>query len=177
MNKKILHLNFFFTSTYILFFITTEYLIVPIQNQFIQLGALTGTVVFLPHGLRIWAVLTAGIYILPGLALGHFLTAFYHTDYVPLSESFIRIGLTMVAIYIPYYLHKRKGISLQNILVIGGISSILNSILQTLYLQFAVINLNVSVLFTYLVGDILGALLLFYLIKYINYLIRIYKNS
>jgi len=83
----------------------------------------------------------------------------------------------MVAIYIPYYLQKRKGISLQNILVIAGVSSILNSIFQTLYLQFAVINLNAAVLFTYLIGDILGALLLFYLIKYINYLIRIYQNS
>ena len=164
-------------SAYVLLFIVTQYLIVPIQNQFIQLGALTGTMVFLPHGLRVWAVLTGGIYVLPGLALGHFLTAFYHTVYVPIFESFTRIGLTMVAIYIPYYLHKRKGISLQNILVIAGVSSILNSILQTLYLQFAVINLNVAVLFTYLIGDILGALLLFYLIKYINYLIRIYQNS
>ena len=164
-------------AAYVLLFIITEYLIFPIQNQFFQLGALTGTMVFLPHGLRVWAVLTGGIYVLPGLALGHFLTAFYHTDYVPIFESFTRIGLTMVAIYIPYYLQKRKGISLQNILVIAGVSSILNSILQTLYLQFAVINLNVAVLFTYLIGDILGALLLFYLIKYINYLIRIYQNS
>lgn len=164
-------------AAYVLLFIITEYLIFPIQNQFIQLGALTGTMVFLPHGLRVWAVLTGGIYVLPGLVLGHFLTAFYHTEYVPIFESLVRIVLTMAAIYIPYYLQKRQEISLQNILVIAGVSSILNSIFQTLYLQFAFINLNVAVLFTYLIGDILGALLLFYLIKYINYLIRIYQNS
>ena len=163
--------------TYVLLFVIQHHLIFPIQNQFLQLGALTGTLIFLPHGLRVWAVLTGGIYILPGLFLGHFITTFYYTEYIALEESLIRVSLSMAAIYIPYYLLKIKDITLQNILLVALISSIFNSVFQTLYLQFALINLNIYVLFTYLIGDLLGALLLFYLIKYINYLIRIYQSS
>jgi len=164
-------------ATYVLLFIIQHHLIFAIQNQFLQLGALTGTLIFLPHGLRVWAVLTGGVYILPGLFLGHFTTTFYYSEYIPVQESLIRVCLSMMAIYIPYYLLKIKDITLQNILLIALISSMLNSTFQTLYLQYSLINLNIYVLFTYLVGDIVGSLLFFYIVKYINYLIRIYQNS
>ena len=174
MKKFDLNVVIFFS--YILLFIFQQHLIYPLQSHFINLGVLTGTLIFLPHGIRVLAVMIGGWHIFPGLFVAHLMTAVYHLESVNEWESVIRALLTMIAIYTPYLILGSQKISLQSIVIFSLISSILNSGLQTFYLQYSLLNLNPYVLLTYLIGDILGAFILFYIFRYFKYLIQIYRK-
>ena len=173
---KKLELNVVIFFSYILLFIFQQHLIYPLQNHFINLGILTGTIIFLPHGIRVLAVMIGGWHIFPGLFVAHLITAVYHLESVKEWESAIRALLTMIAIYTPYLILGSQKISLQSIIIFSLISSILNSGLQTFYLQYSLLNLNPYVLLTYLIGDILGAFILFYIFRYFKYLIQTYRK-
>jgi len=174
MKKFDLNVVIFFS--YILLFIFQQHLIYPLQNHFINLGVLTGTLIFLPHGIRVLAVMIGGWHILPGLFVAHLITAVYHLESVNEWETVIRALLTMIAIYTPYLIWGSQKISLQSIIIFSLISSILNSGLQTFYLQYSLLNLNPYVILTYLIGDILGAFILFYIFRYFKYLIQTYRK-
>jgi len=174
MKKFDLNVVIFFS--YILLFIFQQHLIYPLQSHFINLGVLTGTLIFLPHGIRVLAVMIGGWHIFPGLFVAHLITAVYHLESVNEWETVIRALLTMIAIYTPYLIWGSQKISLQSIIIFSLISSILNSGLQTFYLQYSLLNLNPYVLLTYLIGDILGAFILFYIFRYFKYLIQTYRK-
>lgn len=174
MKKFDLNVVIFFS--YILLFIFQQHLIYPLQSHFINLGVLTGTLIFLPHGIRVLAVMIGGWHIFPGLFVAHLITAVYHLESVNEWELVIRALLTMIAIYTPYLIWGSRKISLQSIIIFSLISSILNSGLQTFYLQYSLLNLNPYVLLTYLIGDILGAFILFYIFRYFKYLIQTYRK-
>lgn len=174
MKKFDLNVVIFFS--YILLFIFQQHLIYPLQSHFINLGVLTGSLIFLPHGIRVLAVMIGGWHIFPGLFVAHLITAVYHLESVNEWESVIRALLTMIAIYTPYLIWGSQKISLQSIIIFSLISSILNSGLQTFYLQYSLLNLNPYVLLTYLIGDILGAFILFYIFRYFKYLIQTYRK-
>ena len=174
MKKFDLNVVIFFS--YILLFIFQQHLIYPLQSQFINLGVLTGTLIFLPHGIRVLAVMIGGWHIFPGLFVAHLITAVYHLESVNEWETVIRALLTMIAIYTPYLIWGSQKISLQSLIIFSLISSILNSGLQTFYLQYSLLNLNPYVLLTYLIGDILGAFILFYIFRYFKYLIQTYRK-
>lgn len=174
MKKFDLNVVIFFS--YILLFIFQQHLIYPLQSHFINLGVLTGTLIFLPHGIRVLAVMIGGWHIFPGLFVAHLITAVYHLESVNEWETVIRALLTMIAIYTPYLILGSQKISLQSIIIFSLISSILNSGLQTFYLQYSLLNLNPYVLLTYLIGDILGAFILFYIFRYFKYLIQTYRK-
>ena len=174
MKKFDLNVVIFFS--YILLFIFQQHLIYPLQNHFINLGVLTGTLIFLPHGIRVLAVMIGGWHIFPGLFVAHLITAVYHLESVNEWETLIRALLTMIAIYTPYLIWGSRKISLQSIIIFSLISSILNSGLQTFYLQYSLLNLNPYVLLTYLIGDILGSFILFYIFRYFKYLIQTYRK-
>jgi len=173
---KKLDLNVVIFFSYILLFIFQQHLIYPLQNHFINLGVLTGTLIFLPHGIRVLAVMIGGWHIFPGLFVAHLITAVYHLESVNEWETVIRTLLTMIAIYTPYLILGSRKITLQSIIIFSLISSILNSGLQTFYLQYSLLNLNPYVLLTYLIGDILGAFILFYIFRYFKYLIQTYRK-
>ena len=173
---KKLDLNVVIFFSYILLFIFQQHLIYPLQSHFINLGVLTGTLIFLPHGIRVLAVMIGGWHIFPGLFVAHLITAVYHLESVNEWETVIRGFLTMIAIYTPYLIWGSQKISLQSIIIFSLISSILNSGLQTFYLQYSLLNLNPYVLLTYLIGDILGAFILFYIFRYFKYLIQTYRK-
>ena len=174
MKKFDLNVVIFFS--YILLFIFQQHLIYPLQNHFINLGILTGTIIFLPHGIRVLAVMIGGWHIFPGLFVAHLITAVYHLDSINEWETVIRALLTMIAIYTPYLIWGSRKTSLQSIIIFSLISSILNSGLQTFYLQYSLLNLNPYVILTYLIGDILGAFILFYIFRYFKYLIQTYRK-
>ena len=173
---KKLDLNVVIFFSYILLFIFQQHLIYPLQSHFINLGVLTGTLIFLPHGIRVLAIMIGGWHIFPGLFVAHLITAVYHLESVNEWETVIRALLTMIAIYTPYLIWGSQKISLQSIIIFSLISSILNSGLQTFYLQYSLLNLNPYVLLTYLIGDILGAFILFYIFRYFKYLIQTYRK-
>jgi len=161
-------LNILTALAYIILFVFQQHFLFPLQQQFFNFGLLSGSLLFLPHGIRVLSVLLGGIWILPGLFIGHLITAIYYFEILNFMESFLRVLLSLVSIYLPYYLFKLKKITLKNILILALLSSLLNSIFQSLYLQISMINLDPHLIFSYLIGDLLGCLVLFYFIKYIQ---------
>ena len=109
-----------------------------------------------------------GIWILPGLFVAHLVTAVYHLEVLNYTEVFIRAALSIISICLPYYFLNLKEISLKNILLMALLSSFLNSLFQSLYLQISMINLDPYIIFSYLIGDLLGCITIFYFIKYIK---------
>lgn len=149
-------------------FIFQQHFIFPLQEQFFNFGILSGSLIFFPHGVRVLSVMLGGIWILPGLFVAHLVTAVYHLELLNYIEIFIRVVLSIVSIYLPYYFLKLKEISLKNILIMALLSSLLNSLFQSLYLQISMINLDPYLIFSYLIGDLLGCITIFYFIKYIK---------
>ena len=121
---KKLELNVVIFFSYILLFIFQQRLIYPLQSHFINLGTLTGTLIFLPHGIRVLAVMIGGWHIFPGLFVAHLITAVYHLESVNEWESVIRALLTMIAIYTPYLIWGSRKISLQSIIIFSLIYNI-----------------------------------------------------
>ena len=161
-------LNLLVVISYIILFVFQQHFILPLQEQFFNFGVLSGSLIFFPHGVRVLSVMLGGMWILPGLFVAHLLVAIYHLEVLGYIEVFIRAVLSLLSIYIPYYLLKLKEISLKNILIMVLLSSLLNSLFQSLYLQISTINLDPNLIFSYLIGDILGCLTTFYFIKYIK---------
>ena len=161
-------INLFVAFSYVILFVFQQHFIFPLQKQFFNFGILSGSLIFFPHGVRVLSIMLGGIWILPGLFVAHLVTAVYHLEVLNYSEVFIRAVLSMMSICLPYYLLKLKEISLKNILMMALLSSLLNSLFQSLYLQISTINLDPYLIFSYLIGDILGCLTTFYLIKYIK---------
>ena len=170
--------NILTALSYIILFVFQQHFLFPLQQQFFNFGVLSGSLLFFPHGVRVLSVLLGGIWILPGLLIGHLVTAIYHLEILNYFEVFLRAILSLLSIYLPYYLLNLKNISLRNILILAIVSSLLNSISQSLYLQISMINLDPYLIFSYLIGDLLGSLVLFYLIKYIqNLYITFYSKN
>ena len=169
--------NILTALAYIVLFIFQQHFIFPLQQQFFNFGVLSGSLLFLPHGVRVLSVLLGGIWILPGLLIGHLVTAIYHLEILNYTEVFLRAILSLLSIYLPYYLLNLKNISLRNIFILAILSSLLNSIFQSLYLQISMINLNPYLIFSFLIGDLLGSLVLFYFIKYIQNLYIIFSSK
>jgi hypothetical protein len=161
-------LNILTAFVYIILFVFQQHFLFPLQQQFFNFGVLSGSLLFLPHGVRVLSVLLGGIWVLPGLLIGHLVTAIYYFEILNFMESFLRVLLSLVSIYLPYHLLNLKNITLRNILILALLSSLLNSIFQSLYLQISMINLDPNLIFSYLIGDLLGCLVLFYFIKYIQ---------
>ena len=169
--------NILTALSYIILFVFQQHFLFPLQQQFFNFGVLSGSLLFFPHGVRVLSVLLGGIWILPGLLIGHLVTAIYHLEILNYTEVFLRAILSMLSIYLPYYLLNLKNISLRNILILAVLSSILNSLFQSFYLQLSMINLDPYLIFSYLIGDLLGSLVLFYFIKYIQNLYIIFSSK
>lgn len=160
--------NILTALAYIILFVFQQHFLFSLQEKFFSFGVLSGSLLFLPHGVRVLSVLLGGIWILPGLLVGHLVTAIYHLEILNYLEVLLRAILCLLSIYLPYYLLNLKDISLRNIFILAILSSLLNSIFQSLYLQISMINLDPYLIFSYLIGDLLGSLVLFYFIKYIQ---------
>ena len=149
-------------------FVFQQHFIFPLQEQFFNFGILSGSLIFFPHGVRILSIMLGGLWILPGLFVAHLVTAVYHLEVLNYTEVFIRAVLSIMSISLPYYLLNLKEISLKNILMMAILSSLLNSLFQSLHLQISKINLDPYLIFSYLIGDLLGCLVIFYFVKYIK---------
>ena len=129
---------------YVILFILEWFFINLFQNLEIAIAA---SLIYLPHGLRVIATILRGSKILPGLFLVHLLTGYY----MQLSDGlvsnldliailFTSMGGTLsvyIAILIIKYFKKYyEGITLNNILIIAIISSIINSLSSNITYYF-----------------------------------------
>ena len=169
-----------------LLFIIQWFLIKSFQSLDIAFAA---SLIYLPHGLRVLATLIGGTKILPGLFFGHLISGFFfhYVDFnfvllemlnnMSLKNMLIvvltSLGSTYAVIMSIYFLNLNlkiiKNISLKTIFIISIISSIINSFFTNSIYYIGYDNWHVSEqFFQYILGDVVGAFIVFYFLKYIN---------
>ena len=171
------------------------------MNSFQTLNiSFAASLIYLPHGLRVLATLIGGFKIIPGLLLGHILTGlFLHLSNINLEldnvelenifnlKTFIIILLTslggafsvIISMFILKFNPKKiEEISLKIILQISILSAIINSFSTNTIYYLSFENWSIGLqFFQYIAGDIIGVLIIFYFLKFINkFLYNIYRK-
>ena len=165
-----------------------------IQDTTISFAA---SFIYLPHGLRVLATLIGGRKIIIGLLLGHIFSGIYihlcanetcmsFFDVLNLKTSIIilltSIGSSfcvLLALFILKINFKNiKSITLNTIFVVSILSSIINSFFSNTIYFLSYENWEIGLQFIqYIIGDLIGTLLIFYILKFsrnvINYAIEI----
>ena len=162
-----------------------------IQNSFVEIffnyfnsNNFSGSLIYLPHGIRIIAVLAFGWNIFPALFIGSYLTGLFlinnNFDFslsnitaseVVIIGSLISASCVFVSTYFVQALNPSakldvRSIEVKTILIVVIASSVVNSLLHGVLYGFAYLDWqSLTQFFQYLIGDTLGALLIFFLVK------------
>ena len=162
-----------------------------IQNSFVEIffnyfnsNNFSGSLIYLPHGIRVIAVLAFGWNIFPALFIGSYLTGLFlinnNFDFslsnitaseVVIIGSLISASCVFVSTYFVQALNPSakldvRIIEIKTILIVVIASSVVNSLLHGVLYGFAYSDWqSLAQFFQYLIGDTLGALLIFFLVK------------
>ena len=162
-----------------------------IQNSFVEIffnyfnsNNFSGSLIYLPHGIRVIAVLAFGWNIFPALFIGSYLTGLYlinnNFDFsllnitsaeIVIIGSLISASCVFVSTYFVHALNPLakldvRSIEIKPILIVVIASSVVNSLFQNVLYGFAYSNWQSLIqFFQYLIGDTFGALLIFFLVK------------
>ena len=181
LEVKTINKNFLVFCLFIILFILQDFFFKILQNSPLFLAA---SLIYLPHGLRVLATLIAGSKILFGLFMGHLVTGMYihyssntttffndpNTALLILITSIISTFCVFVSIKLLKNLDDgSREITLKTILLISILSALINSLFVNLtyYLFIDDWSFNNQIL-QYFFGDIIGSIILFYIIKQIN---------
>lgn len=171
--RQIIYQNIFVFFLYIFFYwiqkLTFFQIQTSFQNSTVALGA--ASLVFLPHGVRILSYIFFGPKIFFGLFLAHFITGLNisssYFDILFLSFFSAVCGLIAIKIYTGnFYLKNIKIFNFKFIIYVSFIAAIINSISVNTYKLFQGQNFNelyTSQVFQFIIGDIFGTIVLFYL--------------
>jgi len=180
---KSFNANFLVFCLFIVLFILQDFFFKILQNSPLPLAA---SLIYLPHGLRVLATLIAGSKILFGLFMGHFVTGMYihysnnlstfFNDPTTVLLIFITSAISTCCVFVSIKILRNINnglheITLKTILLISILSAVINSLFVNLtyYLFIEGWSIN-NQIFQYFLGDIIGSLIIFYVIK------NIYKN-
>ena len=162
-----------------------------IQNSFVEIffnyfnsNNFSGSLIYLPHGIRVIAVLAFGWNIFPALFIGSYLTGLFlinnNFDFslsnitaseVVIIGSLISASCVFASTYFVQALNPLakldvRSIEIKTILIVVIASSVVNSLLQGVLYGFVYSDWqSLTQFFQYLIGDTLGALLIFFLVK------------
>ena len=148
--------------------------------------AFAGSLIYLPHGIRVLATLIGGRKIIPGLLLGHIVSGLYthsfatstnieFAEILNLETSIINlltsIGSSFCVLLALFILNINydyiKSISLKTIFLVSIISSIINSFFTNAIYFISYENWEIGTqFFQYIFGDLIGALIIFYILKF-----------
>jgi hypothetical protein len=148
--------------------------------------AFAGSLIYLPHGIRVLATLIGGRKIIPGLLLGHIVSGLYthsfatstnieFAEILNLETSIINlltsIGSSFCVLLALFILNINydyiKSISLKTIFLVSIISSIINSFFTNTIYFISYENWEIGTqFFQYIFGDLIGALIIFYILKF-----------
>jgi len=162
-----------------------------LQNSFVEIffnyfnsNNFSGSLIYLPHGIRVIAVLAFGWNIFPALFIGSYLTGLYlinnNFDFsllnitsteIVIIGSLISSSCVFVSTYFVQALNPLakldvRSIEIKTILIVVIASSVVNSFFHNVLYGFAYSNWQSLIqFFQYLIGDTFGALLIFFLVK------------
>jgi hypothetical protein len=145
-----------------------------------------GSLIYLPHGIRVLATLIGRRKIIPGLLLGHIASGLYTHSFLAntniefanilnLETSIINlltsIGSSFCVLLALFILNINydyiKSITLKTIFLVSIISSIINSFFTNAIYFISYENWEIGTqFFQYILGDLIGALIIFYILKF-----------
>ena len=175
--------NFLVFSLFVILFILQDFFFNVLQDSPLPLAA---SLIYLPHGLRVLAILISGSNILVGLFMGHFITGMYihysnglstfFSDPTTILLIFITSTISTCCVFVSIKLLKNldnrlNEITLKTILLVSILSALINSLFVNLTYFLFIKDWNINnQIFQYFLGDIIGSIIIFYIIK------NIYKN-
>ena len=178
-----LKFNLLIVSLFIISFAIQNFFVEIFVNYF-NSNNFSGSLIYLPHGIRVIAVLAFGWNIFPALFIGSYLTGLYlinnnfdfsllniTTTEIVIIGSLISASCVFVSTYFVQAFNPGakldvRSIEIKTILIVVIVSSIVNSLFQNVLYGFAYLNWQSLVqFFQYLIGDTLGALIIFFLVK------------
>lgn len=156
---------------YILCHGVTTLVVSPLQSAILPDVTIFASLVYLPHGVRVLSTWAYGWKAIPALAVGASISAWLFRPAEELnflepallegilfgaSSAFVAFELMRFAGY-NFYFGRFKRLSWKGLITIGAISSVINSIGQTLVFS-GLIGLDhvIEVLVIYAVGDLVG---------------------
>tara|TARA_A100000164_G_scaffold368453_1_gene391698 strand:+ start:262 stop:840 length:579 start_codon:yes stop_codon:yes gene_type:complete len=180
---KNVNANLLVFCLFVILFILQDFFFKALQNSSLPLAA---SLIYLPHGLRVLATLIAGSKILVGLFMGHFITGIYihysnglstfFSDPTTILLIFITSTISTCCVFVSIKLLKNldnrlNEITLKTILLVSILSALINSLFVNLTYFLFIKDWNINnQIFQYFLGDIIGSIIIFYIIK------NIYKN-
>mgnify|MGYP003344341698 CR=1 FL=1 len=179
--SKFIFPNFLVLSFYLFFHYINFPLLNLIENIFNTLDSphLHGHLIYLPHGVRVITFLVFGTKILPGIFIAQTIAGvdfinFANNDYLlTIVTSLASLPCVLFAVLL---MHRKfqvsyDKLSLQNIMLIVLLSSLLNSFLSYCTRIIFEYNFNQPLtyffpteLFQFLIGDIIGSLIIIFLL-------------
>lgn len=154
------------------------FVIGPLQNQisFLTLSASVASFIFLPHGIRVMAVVLYGLKALPAIFIASLLTGFF---FLSIQDSIILSIITTISLFLTIKSfgfekgYAYENITLKTIVVTAIASSIISSFLNSVYKFFMTTNIDfVNLVLTHTLGDFFGAIICFYILGLIYFFVK-----
>ena len=159
-------------TTYVVLFLSTMWLWLPIELQLLGPGAMYASILFLPHGVRIISAWLLGPIAIFGLYPAHLLCYWIFNNFTIYPETFLLCLPGTVCAPLAFELFRLCGLSLypgnyafdglfwRRLLIVTIVASMLNSMLTTSYYAVKDVNIVPELLSRFLIGDVLGTVVL-----------------
>lgn len=167
---------------FLVFFLIQKHVIYPIEQVFFSDEILQlASVLYLPHCIRVLSYYVLGFYSIIPIFLSQLLTNVYFNDagiINSVSLSFMSTFSIVLGFKIFYFFNEKthfkfkKIIEWKILIVLGSIISIFNSFLSSIYFSINSSFFDLSVIFRFIIGDILGMIAGMFLFIFIIKLLR-----
>lgn len=184
MIKKAIYQNFLVFFAYFIIYEIQRSTFFLVQSRYFETdNILTGvaSLVFLPHGVRVLSYIFFGPKIFFGLFAGHLVTSlnFSNMIYLNVIAGFFSSICALIAIRIyigRYTIQQTSELNIKLIILVSLLAAVLNSVFvnfsRLAFIDDFALEFGHQVL-QYIVGDILGTIVLFYLFNFIKKIIKI----
>ena len=157
-------------NTYVLAFALVEFVVAPIQHQFVSSSTMAGSLLFIPHGIRVLAVWLCGVRAILPLMAAEFLGGIFLWQ--PDVGFDVLLGSSMVGglcVYLTFELFRFAGIEMRpdgkdsaltnwkSLILIASIASVFNSIGKQIFFgSLSPLTDEIMTLAMFWIGDTLG---------------------
>ena len=156
--------------SFVLAFALVDFVVAPIQHQFVSSSVMAGSLLFIPHGIRVLAVWLCGVRAIFPLIAAEFLGAIFLWQ--PDVGLDVLLGSSMVGglcVYLTFEVFRLAGIEMRpdgkdsaltnwkSLILLASIASVFNSIGKQIFFgSLAPLTDEVLILAMFWIGDTLG---------------------
>ena len=153
-------------------FAIVDFVVEPVQRYFVSSSTIVGSLLFIPHGIRVLAAWLCGVRAILPLILGEFLCSMWLWQ--PDVVTSVVLGSSMVGglcVYLTFEVFRLTGIELQSdgkdsgltnwksLILLASIASVFNSIGKQIFFQSLVpLADEILIVSMFWIGDTLGTL-------------------